>query len=312
LKKAVRIVYTAICVAAVVAGSAGLTQRARQTEPAPAPEVEAAVPVFAETEEPAPVETEEPALPRAVTREEAAMETYAELLALGVAEPAEAASIAVFADAAEIAPEARTAVARLCAMGVMPVGGAFFRPKDALTEDEAALLANNAALAASGELDPLAALGAEREVTLEACRAVCSAMLALDEPRFEGAPDARLAYETLARCAGSGLYDCSTTEEGFEFRREAADAALARIFAAPAPDNPDPTASDPPPRVLGDVLLLPAPEDRIELSPGAVVPDGEGGARIWCTVYEDGHYCCCALIFLAEGGRLSSAELSFG
>lgn len=56
----------------------------------------------------------------------------------------------------------------------------------------------------------------------------------------------------------------------------------------------------------------PAPGDRIELSLGAVVPDGEGGARIWCTVYEDGHYCCCALIFLAEGGRLASAELSFG
>ena len=157
MKKAVRIVYTVICVAAVVADSAGLTQRARQTEPAPAPEVEAAVPVFAETEE--------PALPRAVTREETAIETYAELLALGVAEPAE-----------------------------------------------------------------------------------------------------RLAYETLARCAGSGLYDCSTTEEGFVFRREAAGAALARIFAAPAPDNPAPTASDPPPRVLGDVLLLPAPEDRIALS----------------------------------------------
>lgn len=306
MKKAVRIVYTAVCVAAVVAGSVGLSKEARQTEPG----VGAAVPVFAETEEPAPAATEEPAIPRALTREEAAVGAYAELLALGVDEPAEAASIAVFADAAEIAPEARSAVARLCAMGVMPVSGAFFRPKDAVTEEEASVLAENVALAAAGELDALAALGAERDVTLEACRAVCSAMLALDEARFEGAPDARLAYETLARAAA--LFDCTTTEEGAEFRRDAADEALARIFASPAPDNPDPTASDPPPSVLGDVLLLPAPEDRIVLSPGAVVPDGEGGARIWCTVYEDGHYCCCALIFLAEGGRLASAELSFG
>lgn len=55
---------------------------------------------------------------------------------------------------------------------------------------------------------------------------------------------ARLAYSALARAAGSGIFDCSTTEEGFGFPRGAAAEALPRIFAEKAPEQPEPTAFD--------------------------------------------------------------------
>ena len=313
VKKAVRIVYTAICVAVIVAGSVGMVPKARPSASEPES------PVFAEAPETAPPAIAAPpetAVPEAApsapkTREQAAVEAYAELAALGAELPGEAGSIAVFADAADISPEARTPVAKLCMMGVMPVSGAYFRPDEPISEEDAALLEENLRLAEEGGLDPLAALGAEKETALEACRSVCSAMLALGMDRFEAEPDARLAYAALARAAGSGLFECSTSAEGFEFRRVQAEAALARIFAGKAPEQPDPTASDPPPLVRGESIVLPAPEDRVELVPGALVPDGEGGARFWCELREDGNYCCCALIFLEEG-RLASVELCFG
>ncbi len=314
VKKAVRIVYTAICVAAVVAGSVGLVPKARPKESAR----EADVPVFAEAPEtaspalaePTPAPTPEPT-PAPKTREQAAVEAYDRLVFLGADIPQAAGSIALFADAADISPSARTPAAKLCMMGVMPVSGAFFRPDELISEEEALLLEENLRLAAEGRLDPLAPLGTGKETALEACRAVCSAMLALDMARFEGEPDARLAYSALARAAGSGLFECSTTEDGFEFPREAAAEALSRIFAGKAPDQPDPTASDPPPSVRGESIFLPAAEDAVELVPGALVPDGEGGARFWCEVREDGNYCCCALIFLQDC-RLVSVELCFG
>ncbi len=314
MKKAVRIVYTAICVAAVVAGSVGLVPKARPKESAREPDV----PVFAEAPETASPALAEPTkaptpetTPAPKTREQAAVEAYDRLVLLGAEIPQAAGSIALFADAAEISPSARTPAAKLCMMGVMPVSGAFFRPDELISEEESALLEENLRLAAQGELDPLAALGAERDTALEACRAVCSAMLALDMARFEGEPDARLAYAALTRAAGSGLFECSTTEAGFEFPREAAEEALSRIFAEKAPEQPDPTASDPPPSVRGESIFLPAAEDAVELVPGALVPDGEGGARFWCELREDGNYCCCALIFLQER-RLASVELCFG
>ena len=314
MKKAVRIVYTAICVAVIVAGSMGLVPKARPSEPAREPES----PVFAEAPETAaPVRIEPTAAPQPektpapMTREQAAVDAYDRLVSLGAGIPDGAGSIALFADAADISPEAWPAVAKLCMMGAMPVSGAYFRPDEPISEDEAAALEENLRLAASGELDPLAALGGERDTALEACRAVCSAMLALDMARFEGEPDARLAYAALARAAASGLFGCSTTADGFEFPRAAAGEALSRIFADKAPEQPDPTGSDPPPEVRGESIFLPAAEDGVELVPGALVPDGEGGARFWCEVREDGNYVCCALIFLRDN-RLASAELCFG
>ncbi|MBR6312681.1 MAG: hypothetical protein IKR51_06855, partial [Oscillospiraceae bacterium] len=124
MKKAVRIVYTAICVAAVVAGSVGLVPEARPKESAR----EADVPVFAEALEtagPVPAEQAPPPTPAPKTREQAAVEAYDRLVFLGADIPQAAGSIALFADAADISPSARTPAAKLCMMGVMPVSGAF-------------------------------------------------------------------------------------------------------------------------------------------------------------------------------------------
>ena len=296
-----RALYTTACVAVILVGSLSGVGGARRAAPSAAPEpdtpgTEAAVPAVL------PVQT----------RAEAAAEAYDELLALGWNSPSDSASLAMFADAAEVPPGARTAAAQLCVLGAMPVSGAFLRPNEPISEADALALHENVRLAAEGKLDPLAALGERREVTLEACRSLCAAMLTLGLDRFDGEPDARLATCAVGFAAFSGLFEgCTVSDADARLTREGLAAALSLIFAENAPDQPDPTAFDPPPEVHGDTVSFPRRDDAFTITPGALVPDNAGGARLWCSVREGGIYRCTALIYLYDG-RAAAAVLSFG
>ncbi len=299
MKKWGRALYTTACVAVIIVGSLGGIGGAPRAVPEPS------------------VLPQEPAVPAAAvlpaqTRAQAAVGAYEELIALGWDSRSDSASLAMFADAADVPPDARTPAAQLVAIGAMPVSGAFLRPNELISEADAAALRENVRLAAEGKLDPFAALGEGRDVTLEACRSVCAAMLTLGLDRFDGEPDARLATCTAGYAAFSGLFaGCTVSDGGALLAREALADALSRIFAEAAPEQPDPTASDPPPEVRGDEVFFPRRGDAFTITAGAPVPDDAGGARLWCSVRDGGIYRCTALIYLSDG-KVAAAVLSWG